>query len=184
MYGLVNKAVEDLVTSKFGQDSWDQIRRKAGLQNEGGFVRMNAYPDAVTYDLVAAASEVLGLTGEQVLEAFGEHWTVYTAQEGYGPMLDLAGSSLIEFLENLDQLHARVGMSFPQLRPPSFSVTDVTADSARLHYTSERVGLAPLVVGLLRGLGKRFGQRVEITHDRRRGVDSDHDEFLITFAAV
>ena len=31
MYGLVNKAVESLVLSKFGQDTWDIICEKANI---------------------------------------------------------------------------------------------------------------------------------------------------------
>ena len=51
----------------------------------------------------------------------------------------------------------------------------------RRHYHSEREGLAPMVVGLLKGLGKRFETLVEVTHDKVRGEGSDHDEFVIHF---
>ena len=46
MYGLVNKAVESLVLSKFGQDTWDIICEKANIS--GPIISMKSYDDQVT----------------------------------------------------------------------------------------------------------------------------------------
>jgi len=181
MYGLVNKAIEGLVCSRFGEAAWARIKRRAGLDVEG-FISLDAYPDKITYGLVAAASAELNTPAAQLLEAFGEHWVEYTGREGYGGILDAAGSTLPEFLLNLNNLHSRVRLMAPELRPPSFQCTDVTDGSLVLHYRSEREGLAPMVVGLLRGLGSRFRTPVTVTHTRARGRDgADHDQFLVTF---
>jgi hypothetical protein len=182
MYGLVNKAVQDLVCTQFGEDTWQAIKRKAGV-DEDVFVSMEGYPDEVTYRLVAAASEVLSIPPEKVLEAFGEHWILYTAREGYGDLLKMAGSTFLAFVQNLDMLHARVGMSFPELRPPSFRCSDITDGFVRLHYYSTREGLGPMVVGLLNGLGKMFATQLIVAHEIRRGEGSDHDQFVIRWSA-
>lgn len=42
MYGLVNKAVEDLVSTRFGAETWTKVREKAGV-GVGGFVSMDPY---------------------------------------------------------------------------------------------------------------------------------------------
>lgn len=184
MYGLVNKAIEGLVCSQRGEASWEEVKRRAGLDLEG-FIGLDAYPDEITYALVAAASAVLNVPAEELLEAFGEHWVEYTGREGYGGLLDAAGSTLPEFLLGLNNLHSRVRLLAPELRPPSFQCTDITDGSLVLHYRSEREGLAPMVVGLLRGLGRRFRTPVTVTHTRVRGRDgADHDELLVTFAAA
>lgn len=174
MYGLVNKAVVDLVVSKFGQDTWNAIKTKAEVDVDV-FVSMDGYPDDITYRLVGAASEVLKITPEQVLEAFGEHWVLYTAQEGYGPMLDASGNTLREFLENLDALHARVALTMSELRPPRFRLVPIDDKTMTLEYHSTRQGLAPMVVGLLKGLSVRFNTPIEVTHAKRES----HDEFTI-----
>lgn len=180
MYGLVNKAVHDLVVTKFGDAAWDAIRRRAEVDSVS-FVGLRPYPDAVTYRLVAAASEVLETPADKVLEAFGEHWMTYTAQEGYGEILDLTGGDFVSFLQNLNNLHVRIRQTFPGLQPPEIRCADVTADSMRLHYRSHRPGLAPFVVGLLRGLGRRFHTEVEAALDRGRDDGLDHDEFVVRF---
>lgn len=180
MYGLVNKAIEDMVCSHFGEETWKKIKQKADLEVDS-FISMEGYPDDVTHKLVKAASEVLGLSAAEIMQAFGEFWVQYTAQEGYGEMMEMSGDNLPEFLENLDNLHARVGVIFPQLRPPSFDCTDQTDETLNLHYQSSREGLAPMVVGLVKGLGTRFDTEVDITQTKSREDGSDHDEFMIKY---
>ena len=178
MHGLVNKAVGDLVCSRFGERAWAEIRERAGV-GVGGFVSMDSYPDDVTYRLVEAASEVLGTPVQALLEAFGEHWIAFTAREGYGEMFAMFGGSMAEFLGNLDNMHTRVGLSFPRLKPPSFVARDLGEGRFELEYHSTREALAPMVVGLLRGLGRSFGEVVEVehVHGRDRG---GHDLFRLT----
>ena len=180
MYGLINKAVRDLVVSRFGEAKWDEIRCKAGVE-DADFVSMEKYPDDTTYRLVGAASEVLNTPAEQVLELFGEYWTVYSAEAGFGQMLEFAGSNFVDFLRNLDNMHTRIALTFPKLAPPSFRISDVTDGSLKLHYYSKRPGLAPLVVGMVKGLGKRFGIPVATRLEHPRGDGRDHDEFLVLY---
>lgn len=180
MYGLVNKAVQGFVTSQFGAEAWDAVRREAGV-NEVAFVGMNPYPDEVTYQLVAAGSKLLNVPAEQVLEAFGRYWMTFTAQEGYGPMLAMMGDTLPAFLRNLDPMHERLRLTFPQLRPPRITVSDETVDSLRLHYYTDRPGLTPFVVGLLKGLAELKKTEITVSLDRAKASGADHDEFIVHF---
>lgn len=182
MYGLVNKAVEDLVCSRFGEETWTLILERAGVDTVG-FVSMESYPDEITYKLVAAASEVLEVPAPALLEAFGEHWILYTAHEGYGELIWMFGSTLREFLGNLDNMHTRVGLSFPDLRPPSFVVRDAGPGMIDVEYHSIREGLAPMVIGLLKGLGRNFNQDVGIEHVHGRDREG-FDLFRVEIAAA
>ena len=180
MYGMVNKAVEEMVCGNHGEAVWESIKQKAGVDIEP-FMSNESYPDDITYRLVAAASEVLEAKPDDILEAFGEHWVLHTAQEGYGGLMRAAGKSLPEFLQNLPNFHSRVAMIFPKLQPPRFECSDVTAQSLKLHYITHRTGLEAFVVGLIRGLGKMFGTPtvVELVAARSRGAD--HDVFAVTW---
>ena len=51
----------------------------------------------------------------------------------------------------------------------------------RLTYHSEREGLAPMVEGLIIGLGKRFGQVVQISLASPRGPGRSHDVFEVSW---
>jgi hypothetical protein len=176
MYGLVNRAIQGLVVEKFGAERWRNVRQRAGVQQDG-FVAMHAYDDAITYALVGAASAELGLPPAEVLEAFGEYWTTYTIDEGYGGLLSTMGGTIDEFLDNLDSMHARVGATMPQLVPPGFEREAIDDDSSILPYRSTRAGLAPMVLGLLRGLAKRFAVQIEVEH--LEATAAGHERFRI-----
>ena len=180
MYGMVNKAVEDMVCRNYGAPTWKRIKEQAGVDTEV-FLSNEPYADEVTYRLVAAASEILRTPAADILEAFGEHWVLHTAQEGYGPLMRAAGRSLPEFLLNLPNFHSRVAMIFPQLQPPRFKCTDITACSLKLHYFTHRRGLEPFVVGLVRGLGKMFEMAVTVDLVAARSLGADHDIFAIAW---
>lgn len=181
MYGLVNKAIEKMVCSQFDEETWLEIKKKAEF-NES-FVSMESYPDDITHRLVKAASEVLNLSAAEIMKAFGEYWVLFTADEGYGDLMDMHGDTFPEFLSNLDELHGRVGVIFPKLRPPSFECDEDESDenSLELHYYSEREGLAPMVLGLVEGLGKRFDTEVQICPHLKREEGDDHDSFTVKY---
>lgn len=178
MYGLVNKAVEELVMTNFGEEKWLQVKAKAGVTEEV-FISNEVYPDEITYQLVGAASEVLGMAPGDVLHAFGEHWVLNTAMKSYGAMMKSFASSLPDFLVNLPNFHTRVVMIYPKLQPPQFKCTDVAERSLKLHYFSHRKGLTPFVVGIVCGLGKMY--ETPCTCECIESIEGgqDHDVFLV-----
>lgn len=180
MYGLINIAIKDLVTEEFGADAWRGILIRAGLQGTD-FILMDQYEDSVTYDLVNAASEELEIPASQILQSFGSYWTKYTAVKGYGPLLDSAGKTFPEFLQNLDMMHTRVGTMFPNFVPPSFECHNMTEHSLDLHYRSEREGLEDLVIGLLHGLADRFELTLEIALDESKAESTGAAIFHLTW---
>ena len=184
MYGLVNKGLEDLICKDHGEAAWQRIKNRAGVDTDG-FLSMDVYPDQMTYGLVGAASEELGIPAEQLLRAFGRHWIVFTGRTGYAALFDLFapnGAGLREFLKNLDNLHTRVGLSFPQLMPPSFRCLDEAGGrSTRLQYLSKRPGLAPMVEGLLEGLSDLFHTPIRIARIPAEESAEGCVEFLVEF---
>lgn len=180
MYGMVNKAVQEMVTAAHGEAAWQSIRRRAGV-TDAVFVSNQGYPDDVTYRLVAAASETLSVPAERILHAFGEHWVLNTARKSYGHLLAAGGSTVGEFIAHLPHLHDRIALIYPNLVPPRFEVTDRTERSLRLHYLTDRPGLTPFVEGLLRGLGRLYETAVAVTLLESRSAGADHDVFLVAW---
>lgn len=180
MYGLVNQAFQDLAVQRGGHELWLKIVERSG-HDVPVFVAMETYDDAITYSLVEAASEVLGLSPNQVLEAFGEHWIRYTGNHGYEPLLSAMGTTLPQFLGNLDMMHSRIALNMDALRPPSFACEELEEGGLLVRYWSDRPGLAPMVTGLLRGLGSRFDVHVTVTRTDPRPQGADHDTFTVTY---
>jgi hypothetical protein len=182
MYGFINRAVEEYISEHYGRDTWQRIREKAGYPDEP-FLTMERYDDKVTYDLMGVACAEIGMKPEEMMFEFGRHWIQYTAVKGYGDILVGAGDTLPQLLKSLDHMHTRVKLSFPNLEPPSFSVSDETATSLVLHYYSHRPGLAPLVLGILKGLETRFALDIAATLERDETSVRPHDLFRISWKA-
>jgi len=178
MNGLINRAIEQLVTSMKGEAGWRGVCALAGVAADG-FVSMQSYDDDITFRLVNAVSERLELPVAQVLEAFGEYWITYTADEGYGVLMATGGCHLREFLGNLNDMHERVELMFTKLHVPVFRIEDVSDTEFRLFYTSERNGLAPMVLGLVKGLAKRFNQLIDIVQVHAKTNVNEEDIFRV-----
>ena len=178
MYGMIMKALKELIIKKDNESGWEEIWKLADIGEEN-LIGMEPYPDQMTYKLVATASKKLGVPGSEILRDLGEFWVSYV-EEDYGYLLDATGNDFVEFLQNLDNLHSRVQTLMPELIPPRILCTDIKEDSLRVHYYSTRVGLTDMVVGLLHGVGNRFKQPIEIQLVNSKEKGHDHDEFLVS----
>ena len=153
MYGVVNNAVQSFVLESQGQDVWERIKNKAGIELES-FNSMQSYPDEVTYNLVGAASEILGLDAGIILEEFGKYWVLYASRlDGHAHYFKLGDEGLHGFLKNLDRMHLNIANTYSELSPPSFQSERVGDGLLHVKYCSPREGLTPFVKGLLLGLG-------------------------------
>ncbi|MDA0803127.1 MAG: heme NO-binding domain-containing protein [Planctomycetota bacterium] len=189
MYGMVNQALEALVRDKFGDGVWESVKLKAGV-HEVAFVTMHEYSDEVTYKLAGALSDETGVPVPELLHAFGIYWVSFADRGPWGKLMRESGQSTYELMAALDAMHARIAMSFPALKPPSFRVRPATAGTGEpsgamlLEYRSHRPGLAPFVVGLLEGMGQLYQERVEVKQVAAKGeAGAECDVFLVRTTA-
>jgi len=178
MYGIVNKAIEELVSETFGPEKWILVKEKSGVDVDF-FISTEPDDDDITYKLAIAVSEEMQMPLSDVLIAFGEWWILKTGKEKYGYLMESGGSNFKEFIINLPLFHNRVMMIYPKLTPPEFKVTDIKENSLHLHYFSKRIGLQEFVRGLIQGLAKFYACDIEINLLLSRNENSDHEEFEI-----
>lgn len=180
MYGIVNKAIEDLVKENFGEEKWLAIKDRSGIDVDF-FISNEPYDDDITYKLAGAVSQEMNMTVGAVLEAFGEWWVLRTSKEKYGGLMEAGGSGLREFLLNLPVFHNRVMLIYPKLTPPEFKISDVAERSISVHYFSKRIGLEDFVRGLLQGLGKMYQTPVTVDLVQSRDQGFDHEIFKVSW---
>lgn len=181
MYGIVNKAIEDLVRENFGDDKWEAIKERSGVDVDF-FLSNEPYDDSVTYKLAQAAADETGMSVENVLVAFGEWWVLRTSREKYGALLQAGGSNLASFLRNLPVFHNRIMLIYPKLTPPEFRVSNETENSIDLHYLSARQGLQSFVQGLLLGIGKLYNQAITVDLLQSRTTGDSHEIFRVSWS--
>jgi hypothetical protein len=180
MYGIVNKAIEELIIANFSPEKWQAIKKTSGIDIEY-FISNEPYDDEITYQLAIAASKETGLTLSEVLINFGEWWILKTGKEKYGYLLESGGENYKDFLINLPMFHNRVMMIYPRLTPPEFKISNIEENSLHLHYYSKREGLQDFVKGLLLGLGKFYACEVNLTLLASRDDNSDHEIFQVSW---
>ena len=95
MYGMVNKAVRGFVLKNFDLKTWGRIHNAAGVSED--FISMQSYDDAVTYGLVGAAHEELGIPVPDILNGFGGCWVSDVATVAYADLMAKTGSGFTDF---------------------------------------------------------------------------------------
>jgi hypothetical protein len=180
MYGIVNKAIEELVIDKFGQDKWEEVKETSGVDIDY-FISNEPYDDDITFKLAMAVAEVMSLSIRDVLRAFGEWWVLHTGKQKYSGLMEAGGSNLMQFLMNLPHFHNRVMLIYPRLTPPEFSTSHIEDSSIWIHYRSKREGLQEFVYGLLSGLSILYETPVSIELIQSRNSGSDHEIFKVSW---
>ena len=160
MYGMVNKAVRGFVLKTFDKDTWTRIHSAAGTDEN--FVSMQAYDDAVTYNLVGAAHAELGIPVPDILHNFGRYWVSDIATESYANLMAKTGGGFVDFVKNLDHMHERIRVTFPNYQPPSFRVLTLEENKIQVDYYSHREGLLDFVEGLFQGLAEHYDEKITI----------------------
>jgi len=150
MYGLVNQAIEDLVTSNYGKEAWISVKSAAGFEDIV-FVDTQNYDDSLTFKLLQAASEIFMQSPETLLRLFGRHWIMFTYHEGWHDRVKISGRDVVDFIQQLGILHDRVIRVMPEARMPTINVRQVT-EGFEIEYISERAGLALFFQGIVEGL--------------------------------
>ncbi|XP_685297.6 guanylate cyclase soluble subunit beta-2 isoform X3 [Danio rerio] len=154
MYGFINTCLKSLVIERFGEETWENLRLMAGVQET--FMTYEIYDDIITLRLVQEACKMLDVSSEVVLKLFGEYFFSFCKMSGYDTMLRTLGGNLVEFIENLDALHSYLALSYEAMNAPSFRVERMDDGRILLHYYSDRKGLYHIVPGIIEAVAKDF----------------------------
>ena len=180
MYGMVNKAVQNLLLTHPGEDTWQQVKRKAGAANEI-FITTQSPRDEVTSKIIGATSEVLEQSTGKILKISGRGWELETAINSYERRLTSGGRTLEEFLKNLPNFHTRVEMMFPTQQPPRVDGADVNPTELQLQYRSDLHGFSSLIIRQLEGLAEMFALELRITQEEGKDGGANHDVIQIAW---
>ena len=180
MYGIINKAIQELVTENYGEQKWQKILTLSAIE-EDFFISNEPYDDDITFKLAQAVSLEMNINIEDVLIAFGEWWVVKTTRDKYSGLMQTGGSNLKQFLINLPAFHNRVMLHYPKLTPPEFKISHIEERNLCLHYFSKREGLQEFVRGLIQGLGIIYSTETKIELLKSRADGSDHEIFKISW---
>lgn len=177
MYGMIHRAVRQMVLDRAGKEVWAAIELTADIA-QSELISAEVYDDAVTMRMIEAAAQASKTDVDQFLVEFGQYWIKYAGQSPFGSILQFTGDNLTTFLHNLDRLHGSVESVMPRARMPSFKVVSDEPGRIEVDYHSSRVGLESFVKGLFIGLLDRFDLCGDV---RLLSRDCDGSRFELTF---
>lgn len=161
MKGTIIKCLAEMVVEKHGGSAtWQRILDDAAVQKHTLILATSDIDDSQASRLFESATKVLRLSWEQVADAFGEHWCCSYAPRVYGRTFDRFTSAR-EMILGLDQVHVDVTRAIPNAAPPRFTYAWKDANTLEVTYASRR-GLIDLYVGLARGVGLRYKEKLRV----------------------
>jgi len=97
---------------------------EAKCPNKTNFIKYDNYSDAQSFALLDASCKVLNLSMDVLLEIYGGYFMEYVREEGYLNMLVMMGTSLRDWLNNVNDLHTHMKLSLLNAKFPDFFCTD------------------------------------------------------------
>ena len=171
MMGLILQVVEETVVEVGGEDLWDVMTERAGV--EGIYSRLDSYPmseflallDALAAELSLSVDETMAVAGERAFPHLYSRWP--EDQRHYEDPI-----SLIEALNQV--IHSEVRGWTENANPPLFSIYSDGSDHI-IRYDSAR-GLVQLCRGLIKGVFAWFDWDCEVVVE---SVDQEGAEFRV-----
>ncbi len=159
MKGIIVKAAEKLVISKFGIDKWEEILVASGLDSDEFFMLRDDLDDTLVMTIISKIAEVLNLSLDEVLAAYAKYWVHEFLPEVY-PQYQF--SSAKEFINSIeDVIHSNVRASMPNAHPPLFEFDWKNENELELRYFSPR-GLIALARLMLIEIGNKYNTVIEV----------------------
>lgn len=172
MYGVIFDFLRQYVIDEHGgEETWNSLL-KANNFGYKIYFPVTEYPDKEIVQLATTASEALNLPLPTVLEDFGAYagkklvsfYNMYITDPSWKTfdVVENAGSSI----------HDSIHRHNPSRKPPLIHAERKSEDHLVVHYQSDRK-MCPVVRGIIRGLGEKFGERFRIqeTQCMHKGAD-------------
>jgi hypothetical protein len=161
MKGVIAACLAELVKEKFGKDKWDAALEDAGLAPTTIFMPSSNIEDEAVLKVVSSACKVLNITMIQAADAFGDYWVTTYAPKVYKAYYR-GKPNAREFLTNMDYVHKTVTERVSDAHPPRFDYEWKDDNTLIMSYKSSR-GLIDFFVGLVKGVGHHFNEKLVIT---------------------
>lgn len=173
MKGVITLCLKEVVQEKHGPDKWGDVIAQAGYDKEPTLLPISDVKDELFFNLLDAATNVLELPRNQVLENLGEYWVTTYSQKIYKPYYETAESAK-ELLSQMDKIHKSVTQNSRGASPPRFDYHWENDKCLVMTYKSSR-GMIDYMAGTIKGVGKLFNENLTVTK-------LDEDQIKVVFS--
>jgi len=160
MKGTILKSIGKLVVDNFGEEKWEECLLKNGFETDHVFLLRDDVEDEITMKMIFSLPNILGISLEQVIEAFGDYWTNVYSPAIYKQYYTQF-PTFIDFVFGIPIIHKDITMNIPNAIPPSFEFTWLSKNQLNIKYISKR-GLIDIAIALIKGLAKKYKEEIII----------------------
>lgn len=177
MYGMIHRAIREMVIDLKGRDAWSEVERCANC-GPAELISSEVYSDQITLDILSKSADILEIDYDEMMQKFGYFWIDFSNSGPFRGIMNFSGRSLEVFINNLNKLHNGVQTVLVQSSMPSFDILAVRDGFIAVRYRSKRSGLDSFVIGLFEGLLRHFSLKGRV-HLVEKNVD--HSIFEINY---
>lgn len=160
MKGIIFNLLEEVVSEKYGEDTWDALLAAAKV--DGAYTSLGSYPDDQLVALVTAASRALNQPPNDIVRWFGIEALPRLAAKY--PGFFARHKATRPFLLTINGIiHPEVKKLYPGADTPDFEIDGSSPDVLVMGYRSRR-RLCALAEGLIEGAARHYGETVAINH--------------------
>lgn len=162
MKGIVFTEFLELVESKFGLETVNEIIEKSELKSNGAYTAIGTYDFAEMLSLISNLSEKTKITIHDLLYTYGLHF-FKVLEESY-PGIIKKYKSPIDMLASIDShIHVEVRKIYPDAELPKFEITEKTKSSITLIYSSSR-SMYAFALGLIEKTFHHFNSNAAVSY--------------------
>ncbi|MFX0061349.1 MAG: heme NO-binding domain-containing protein [Candidatus Hermodarchaeota archaeon] len=173
MKGVIIQCTKDLVSKLAGYEKWEEILEKSGLPKDLRLLPNSDIDDSQFMHVVSIIMKEMNLDIEQLADAFGDYWVNVFSQKLYHSFYRRRNRAK-DFLLKMDWVHQVMTQNMERSRPPRFEYLEPSENELIMVYSSPR-NLIDFVVGLAKGVGKFYNEKLEV---KKLGNDKVHITFF------
>ncbi|MBD1259665.1 heme NO-binding domain-containing protein [Maribacter polysiphoniae] len=163
MKGIVFTEFLEMVESKFGLETVDNIIEQTNLSSEGVYTSVGTYDFNEMVSLITGLSDEVNIPVDDLIYTFGLY--LFTGLANAHPEVIKSYNSPLGLLYSIeDHIHVHVKKLYPDAELPTFKILDKTDTSISMIYSSSR-GLYRLAHGLIEKAFEHFNGSADITYE-------------------
>ncbi|MDR1031254.1 MAG: heme NO-binding domain-containing protein [Treponema sp.] len=161
MKGTIVLCIAELVKKAGkGEQTWREILKRSNLPENLQLTSISDVDDQVIQRVLKNIGEVLHLSPQEIIDAFGDYWVNEYAPKYYKAYY-YGINSAKALIMGVDKIHEQVTKIIPNAHPPRFDVEELNEKTLKVHYKSHRK-MIDFYIGLVKGVGKFFKTPVQV----------------------
>jgi len=177
VHGSIFFLLKKYINAKFAAGTWDNLIKLSGATGE--YELTHNYPLHEIGSIVAAASQLTGISPHEIQERFGQY-LVPDLFKLYGEFLrpEWKTFDVLMFTESV--MHGAVRRLNSTANPPVLNVTKVNSKLLIIDYYSQRK-MSALAIGIIKGIAKHFGESKLINVKPISDPDAERVQIRVEF---